>query len=98
MDITITHQPGTSSGRYLAHVAGKVDPGRLTYLSREPGRIIVDHIVVPESLRGNGVGAALALHVVNQAREHGFRIVAQCSYMIAQTKRHPEWADVVEPV
>jgi predicted GNAT family acetyltransferase len=98
MEITITHQPGEGRGRYLAHVAGKVDPGRLTYLSPEPGRIIVDHIVVPESLRGNGVAAVLARHVVTEARAHGFRIVPQCSYMISQARKHPEWSDVVEPV
>jgi hypothetical protein len=32
--------------------------------------------------------------LVANAREEGFHVIPQCSYVVAQFQRHPEWADL----
>jgi len=98
MDIEITHEETGAKGRYIAYVAGETDTGEMTYSRISPSRIIVDHTGVPESLGGQGVGSALARHVVAEAREKGFTIVPLCPFLKAQAERHPDWAAVIEGV
>jgi predicted GNAT family acetyltransferase len=94
-DITITHEVSGSKGRYVASVAGAAETGELTYSRMSDTLIIVDHTGVPDSLRGTGVGAALAAHVVDEARANGFKIVPLCPFFKAQAARNPDWSDVI---
>jgi uncharacterized protein len=94
-DITITLEEASGKGRYVAHVAGMPEPGEMTFSRASPTLIIVDHTGVPDSLRGKGVGQALAQHVIEDARARGFKIVPLCPYLAAQVKKHPEWSDVI---
>ncbi len=95
-DITIElEDDGGSKGRYVAHVAGMDEPAELTFSRASAALIIVDHTGVPDSMRGMGVGAALAARVVADAREKGFKIVPLCPFFKAQAQRHADWADVV---
>jgi uncharacterized protein len=70
--------------------------GEMTYSRASPHLIIIDHTEVPDSLRGKGVGVALALHAVEEARKGGWKIIPLCPFFKAQTLRHPEWADVLK--
>lgn len=97
-NITITLEESDSKGRYVARVEGADDPAELTFSRVGPQRIIVDHTGVPDSLRGKGVGAALAARVVADARASGFSIVPLCPFFKAQALRHADWSDVVEGV
>ena len=83
-----------SGGRYLAEYPEGT--GEMTYSRASPQLIIIDHTEVPDSLRGKGVGAALALHAVEEARKGGWKIIPLCPFFKAQTVRHPEWADVIK--
>lgn len=96
MTIEIIHEDNGAKGRYIARPGGETDSGEMTYSRVSPTRIILDHTGVPDSLRGMGVGSALARHVVSEAREKGFTIVPLCPFFKAQAERHPDWADVVE--
>ena len=81
-----------SGGRYS--VAGEGGEAELTF-SRAGAQWIADHTVVPEGMRGQGVGEAMALRLVEDARAADARIVALCPFVKAQARRHPEWSDVV---
>jgi len=95
-DVTITLEESGAKGRYVAQVAGHDEPGEMTFSRLSDKLIIVDHTGVPDSLRGLGVGQALAAHVVAEARAKGFRIVPLCPFLRGQFERHhPEWADVM---
>jgi len=95
-EITITLEDRGSKGRYVAAVEGCAEVGELTYSRVNEHLIIVDHTGVPDSLRGQGVGQALAAHVVEEARDKDFRIIPLCPFFKAQATRYPEWADVVQ--
>jgi len=94
--MTITHSDSDSSGRYEARVAGRTGVGELTYRRVSPNRVVANHTGVDDSLRGTGVGVALVERLVADARRDGFTIVPRCSFVSAQSRRHPEWADVFE--
>ncbi|MGO4621031.1 GNAT family N-acetyltransferase [Ensifer sp. 2YAB10] len=83
-----------SHGRYSTVVEGHT--GEMTYSRTSPQLIIVDHTLVPEALRGKGVGQALARHAIEEARKGGWKIIPLCPFMKAQAVRHPEWQDVIQ--
>mgnify|MGYP003630827307 CR=1 FL=1 len=89
----ITEETGQSGGRFIARVEGA--EAEMTYSRASPQLIIIDHTGVPDSLRGKGVGQALALHAVEAARAGGWKIIPLCPFFKAQAQRHPEWRDVV---
>lgn len=95
-NITITHQENGSKGQYIAQVEGFDEPAELTYSRASYQLIIVDHTGVPDSLRGQGVGVALAKRVVEDARSGSFKIIPLCPFFKAQAVRHPDWSDVVQ--
>ena len=94
-EITITHSESKSRGRYEARVEGREGSGELTYSRLSPTKIIADHTGVDDSLRGTGVARALVERLVADARRDGVRIVPQCSYVLAQFQRNPDWSDVM---
>ncbi|MBN9985539.1 N-acetyltransferase [Rhizobium laguerreae] len=89
----IRSEEGVSGGRYAAEVEGR--EAEMTYSRTSPKLVIIDHTGVPDSLRGKGVGQALALHAVEAARSGGWKIIPLCPFFKAQAQRHPEWKDVV---
>ena len=89
----IIHQELKSGGRYVATVEG--NEAELSYSRASPRLIIVDHTGVPDALRGKGVGQALALHTIEEARRGGWKIMPLCPFFRAQVERHPEWRDVI---
>ena len=83
-----------SHGAYRADVEGAARQAELTWVARGNARI-ANHTYVPHEARGKGIAAALVDALIADAREQGFKIVPQCSYVEAAFRRHPEWADVL---
>jgi predicted GNAT family acetyltransferase len=92
-EITITRHDADASGEYQAEVAGSEHIGRLTWLTRGDVRIAT-HTLVPPEIGGRGVAARLVEAMIADAREQGFQIDPQCSYVEAAFRRHPQWADL----
>ena len=92
--IEITHNRSDARGEYRATVPDSDVIGRLTWVARGGARI-ADHTIVPPEIGGRGVAAALVDALVADARSEGFKIVPACSYVDAQFRRHPEWADLL---
>jgi predicted GNAT family acetyltransferase len=89
----ITRHDQGARGEYHAAVPGSEAIGRLTY-QRRGDVLVADHTLVPPEIGGRGVAARLVEALVADARKEGNRIVPQCSYVEAQFRRHPEWADL----
>jgi predicted GNAT family acetyltransferase len=89
----ITREDTASGGRYATELDGH--DAEMTFSRASPKLIIIDHTEVADALRGRGVGQALALHAVEDARAGGWKIVPLCPFFKAQAARHQEWRDVV---
>ena len=92
--LEITRTDNGSNGEYVAHLPGSDATGRLTWKARGEGVRVADHTLVPPAIGGRGVAAALVDALVADAREQGFRIVPQCSYVAAKFREHSDWADL----
>ncbi|QYU70994.1 N-acetyltransferase [Leptolyngbya sp. 15MV] len=92
--IEITHHESGGRGEYRATVPGSDAVSRLTWKARGEGVRVADHTLVPRELEGRGIAAALVDALVADAREQGFRIVPQCSYVEAKFRRNPDWAEL----
>ena len=95
-DLEVTLEETGNKGRYAYRADDTGEEAEITFSRVSPTRIIVDHTGVPDSMRGQGVGAKLAAFVVADARAKGERIIPLCPFFKAQAQRHPEWSDVVE--
>jgi predicted GNAT family acetyltransferase len=92
--VTITRHGDDHAGEYHAHVPGSTALGRLTWVLRDDIRV-AEHTLVPPEIGGRGVAGKLVEALIADARAAGFKIVPQCSYVAAQFKRHPDWADLL---
>jgi predicted GNAT family acetyltransferase len=81
------------SGRYVIHLSG-AEEAEMTYRRVRPGVIAIDHTFVPPSQRGKGLAERLVEAGIAGARSDGDLIVPICSYVVAQFRRHPDWADL----
>ena len=59
---------------------------------REGGRIVFTHTVVPEELRGGGIGTRLVAGALADAKAKGLAIVPECPFVAAYLEQHPEAA------
>ena len=78
--------------RFVTQAEGHA--ARLDYIQDE-GRLTITHTIVPPEIGGRGIAGQLMQALIADARAQGFRIVPECSYVVAQFRRHPEWADLL---
>ena len=91
--VTITRHEHGSHGEYHAHVEGNDHIGRLTWITRDGARV-AEHTIVPPEIGGRGIAGKLVDALIADARAEGFKIVPECSYVVAAFGKHPEWADL----
>jgi len=92
-ELTVLREDGATRGRYVIKLAPGFE-AEMTYRKADDGTITVDHTGVPPEYEGRGIAAKLVNKAVTDAREQGFKIMPVCSYVVAQFRRHPEWADL----
>ncbi|MEE4201130.1 GNAT family N-acetyltransferase [Erythrobacter sp.] len=100
--VTITHHALGQGGKYVAQVAGESHQGHLeweprTGLPKEDVTAdtrVATHTIVPPEIGGQGIAGLLVERLVADAREKGFKIVPQCSYVAKKFEEHPDWADL----
>lgn len=91
----ITLQEDGSKGRYSIRAEDGAE-AEMTFVRSGADTIIIDHTLVPDAFRGQGVGLKLVQRGVDDARAAGKKIIPLCPFAAAQFKRHPEWADVLK--
>lgn len=90
----VLREDGATRGRYVIHLAPGFE-AEMTFRIAENGTITIDHTGVPREYEGRGIAAKLVNKAIADAREQGFKITPVCSYVVAQFRRHPEWADLL---
>jgi len=85
-------------GEYHAHIPGSTEVARLTWVQREDSQgpvRVAEHTLVPRAFEGRGIAAKLVDALIADARAEGFRIDPACSYVAAQFRRNPDWAELL---
>jgi predicted GNAT family acetyltransferase len=80
----------------VVRIDGVEGEAELTFSKTTPTLVIADHTLVPDSMRGMGIGRLLVDRLIADARGGGYRIIPLCPFVKAQYARHPEWADVMQ--
>lgn len=92
----ITREMTATRGRYVARIEGIDAEAEMTFSRAGDKLIIADHTEVPDVFRGKGIGRLLAARMVEDARAEGIKIFALCTFVNAERKKHPDWADVFQ--
>jgi predicted GNAT family acetyltransferase len=86
----VSHDP--RAGRF--EIQTEDGTALLTYL-RHGDVIEMVHTEVPESLEGQGYGAALAEAALGYVRQEGKKVRPSCPFVAAYIEKHPAYADLV---
>ncbi|MEL6738644.1 MAG: GNAT family N-acetyltransferase [Pseudomonadota bacterium] len=93
--VTITHKARGKGGRYVAHVEGEPHTGHLDWENSDQADVrIATHTIVPPEIGGRGIAGLLVNRLIEDAREHSFRVVPQCWYVAKKFDENPDWAEL----
>lgn len=56
---------------------------------------VFTHTLVPDPLKGKGIGSMLLEKVLHYCRAQKIRVVPECTFVAAYFRRHPEWNDLL---
>jgi predicted GNAT family acetyltransferase len=87
---TVTAEPN----RYTIAVEGN-RVGKAEFLDRD-GRRVFTHTEVDKNYEGRGLATILIAEALQETRDAGLRIVAQCPMVAAYVKKHDEYSDIVD--
>lgn len=70
--------------------------GQLALVSYEINgdTITYKHTRVPEAFEGMGIGSKLAQHVLEYAKDEGYKAQVECPFIKSYIERHPEYEAV----
>jgi uncharacterized protein len=91
-NIDVVHDP--AAGRFEALVEGQRCVCQ--YRLYDHRLMMLTHTGVPLPLRGRGIAAALVQAALDHARERGFKVRPDCSYVEAYMRRHPQTLDLLQ--
>ena len=89
----ITVRLDSEQSRYVAEVDG--EQAGVCQFRDEDGVWTITHTVVDEAFEGMGIGSKLARAALDGAREHGKKVVAQCTFVKAYVRKHDDWNDIL---
>lgn len=93
-NVQVTDNPDSS--RFELHVDGELT-GHAEYQLRSD-RMLITHTEVDPALQGRGLAGTLARGALDAARAGGRRVIPLCSYVADYIRKHPEYADLVDPI
>ena len=81
-------------GQFEVSLGGK--KAILTFHERG-GSLSLIHAEVPKEFRGKHIADALSAAALDYARRQGFTVKPYCPFVAGYLKRHPEYANLVDP-
>lgn len=58
---------------------------------------VITHVEAEAELRGTGAAGRFMQQLAAHARTQKLKLRPRCSYAVVWFRRHPEWADVLDP-
>src|SRR6185369_7480789 len=93
-DFTIEREDSPGHGRYVVRLPDGKE-AEMTFRKIGTSVIAIDHTYVPPEFRGNNIAQRLVERGISDARKDGVKVKPECSYAVAQFRRHPEWSDLL---
>lgn len=89
MDGTIQLELRDTKGRFYIQ-QGERELGEMSFVFAGSDKIIIDHTLVSDELKGQGAGKKLLEATVAWAREKGLKIIPICPFAKAVMTKDPE--------
>ncbi|MGQ1889266.1 GNAT family N-acetyltransferase [Thermophagus sp. OGC60D27] len=67
----------------------------LYYEVYQPSVWLLTHTLVPDPLKGQGIGSRLVKQVLTYCQENQIRIIPECSFVVAYLQKHPQWKSLL---
>ncbi|MBI4923833.1 MAG: N-acetyltransferase [Devosia nanyangense] len=93
-DYAIEREDRPGHGRYVIRLPGGLE-AEMTFRKIGATVIAIDHTYTPPEFRGRDIAFRLIERGIADARRDGIKIKPECSYAVAQFRRHPDWADLL---
>ncbi|MXV37099.1 GNAT family N-acetyltransferase [Flavobacteriaceae bacterium Ap0902] len=71
--------------------------GYLKYSIYRQKNLAITHTKVPESMKGKGIGSALAKHAFDYAKEHNKMVMVYCPFVSKFLKKNPQFRNQLNP-
>lgn len=91
--LTIQHFEGDERGVFKA-TENKSDVGEMTYYWEDESRFVIDSTEVDSEQSGRGIGTKLILSAVEFARQHNYKIIPLCPFVLAKFEKMTDIHDV----
>jgi len=79
----------TATGRYVLAEEGAT---AVLNFEESDGRLVIEHVVVPDEISGRGIGGALVAAAVDRAKAEGLTIVPWCPFARHWLRANPREA------
>ncbi len=93
MEINFELTTSREGGRFTLLIDNQ-KAGEVTYKWEEQDQIAIDHTEVFEGFNGQGIGKKLIQHVVEYAREKGYKIKTICPFAAKVFDQETAYADI----
>lgn len=90
----IVHETSAKGGGFYYETNGK-RLAEMVYVMAGEHKMIIEHTLVDESLKGQGIGKKLQAELVAYVREKGIRVLPLCPFAKAMFEKTKEWQDVL---
>ncbi|MGJ8592325.1 MAG: GNAT family N-acetyltransferase [Aquaticitalea sp.] len=85
----IKHKDNGNKGSFYVEIDG-IQLAEMTYTAAGPGKIIIDHTEVNETLKGQGIGYKLVDASVEYMRANNLKAIPLCPFAAAVFKKKGE--------
>lgn len=90
----IKHRENTHKGSFYVEERDLL-LAEMTYSFAGSDKMILDHTVVADSLKGNGLGNRLVEAAVSYSRDKNIKIIPLCPFAKSVFERNPTYQDVL---
>jgi predicted GNAT family acetyltransferase len=93
-EFEIEREDAPGHGRYVIRLPGDLE-AEMTFRKIGATTIAIDHTYTPPEFRGRNIAFKMIERGIADARRDGIKVKPECSYAVAQFRRHSDWTDLL---